>query len=85
MSGAISLQLTHVLFGQYMCHVNFRPVEDSRLVFSAPSTPEEFAVRSTFPDHVKPSDEHKAFLARLAADPTILHMIAKKLMQRCDP
>ena len=85
MSGAISLQLTHVLFGQYMCHVNFRPVEDSRLVFSAPSTPEEFAVRSTFPDHVKPSDEHKAFLARLAADPTIVNTMSKDVMDCLDP
>ena len=56
----------------YMCHINFRPVEGARLVYSAPSTPEHFAVRSTFPDHVKPSDEHKAFLARLAADPSIV-------------
>ena len=38
----------------YMAHVNFRPVDNGRLVYSAPCTPEHVRVRKSIPSHVKP-------------------------------
>ena len=63
----------------YMCHLNFKPVPGGRLCLSAPSTPDAFAVRSTFPDHVKPSQKHKDFLKALAADPTLLNHLTDEV------
>ncbi len=53
----------------YMAHVNFRPVDNGRLVYSAPCTPEHVRVRTQLPAHVKPSAEHLKFLKELQEHP----------------
>ncbi|CAN5735705.1 aldose 1-epimerase family protein [soil metagenome] len=53
----------------YMAHVNFRPVDNSRLVYSAPCTPEHARVRKSIPSHVRPTPEYLAFLQELQRNP----------------
>ena len=53
----------------YLAHVNFRPVDNGRLVYSAPCTPEHVRVRSSIPSHVKPLPGYAEFLDELAAAP----------------
>jgi hypothetical protein len=53
----------------YMAHVNFRPVDNGRLVFSAPCTRETARVRTVIPAHVNATPEYRAFLKELAENP----------------
>lgn len=53
----------------YMAHVNFRPVDNSRLVYSAPCTPEHARVRKSIPSHVQPTPAYLAFLQELQRNP----------------
>jgi hypothetical protein len=56
----------------YMTHVNFRPVDNGRIVYSAPCTPEHTRVSINVPKHIKsshPIEEFKAFLNALKDDP----------------
>jgi hypothetical protein len=52
----------------YMAHINFRPVDNGRLVYSAPSTPEHVRVRKPAP-HVKSKPGYVEFLEDLAKHP----------------
>jgi len=57
----------------YMAHANFRPIDNGRIVFSAPCTPENTRVSINVPAHIKsshPIEEFKAFLQALQDDPT---------------
>jgi hypothetical protein len=53
----------------YLAHVNFRPVNNSRLVYSAPCTPEHVRVRTSIPSHVHPGPEFVGFLNELSLNP----------------
>ena len=53
----------------YLAHVNFRPVDNGRLVYSAPCDPEHVRVRSSIPSHISPSEGYREFLAELEAQP----------------
>ena len=53
----------------YLAHVNFRPVDNGRLVYSAPCTPEHVRVRSSIPSHIRPPEGYRKFLAELEANP----------------
>lgn len=53
----------------YMAHVNFRPVDNSHLIYSAPSDAEHVRVRTAIPTHVKPTPEYLAFLDELQVNP----------------
>ena len=53
----------------YLAHVNFRPVDNGRLVYSAPCTPEHVRVRSSIPAHIHPPAGYREFLAELEANP----------------
>jgi hypothetical protein len=53
----------------YLAHVNFRPVDHGRLIYTAPCTRETVRVRTALPPHIKPPAGHREFLALLAADP----------------
>lgn len=56
----------------YMAHVNFRPVDNSRIVYSAPCTPESTRVSINVPTHIKsshPIEEFRAFLHSLEENP----------------
>ena len=53
----------------YLAHVNFRPVDNGKLVYSAPCTPEHVRVRSSIPSHIHPPAGYREFLAELEANP----------------
>jgi hypothetical protein len=53
----------------YLAHVNFRPVDNGRLVYSAPSTPEHIRVRTSIPSHVHPGPGYVEFIQELARQP----------------
>ena len=53
----------------YLAHVNFRPVNYSRLVYSAHCTPQHVRVRTSIPSHVHPGPEYIGFLDELKKTP----------------
>jgi hypothetical protein len=67
----------------YLAHVNFRPVDNGRLVYSAPCTPEYVRVRKSIPSHIAPPPGYVEFLEELARDPERHNLLAPDL--RFDP
>lgn len=59
----------------YLAHVNFRPVDHSRLVYSAPYDPQHVRVRASIPSHVHPLPGYREFLDELAQDPQMHHIL----------
>ncbi|MCS7060519.1 MAG: DUF4432 family protein [Anaerolineae bacterium] len=53
----------------YLAHINFRPVDNGRLVYSAPCTPERVRVRRSIPSHVRPKAGYREFIEELGAYP----------------
>jgi hypothetical protein len=58
----------------YLAHVNFRPIDHARLVYSAPA--ENVRVRASIPDHIKPGPGYAEFLQALSEDPAKHHVLA---------
>jgi hypothetical protein len=58
----------------YLAHVNFRPVDHGRLVYSAPYTPEHVRVRAGIPSHIQPGPGYQEFLDTLRARPDQHHV-----------
>lgn len=63
----------------YLAHVNFRPVDNGRLVYSAPCDSEHVRVRGSIPSHIKPAAGYAEFLAELEADPEKHNVLAPGL------
>ena len=63
----------------YLAHANFRPVDQGRLVYSAPCTPQHVRVRSSIPSHVRPAPGYREFLEELAAHPEKHNVLAPGL------
>lgn len=59
----------------YLGHANFRPVDHGRLVYAAPYTPVDVAVRRSIPPHVKAGPDYAGFLAQLSEDPARHHVM----------
>lgn len=53
----------------YLAHINFRPVDQGRLVYSAPCDPQHVRVRSSIPSHIHPAPGYREFLQELEAQP----------------
>ena len=53
----------------YLAHVNFRPVDNGRLVYSAHCDPQHVRVRRSIPSHIRPAADYVDFLDSLAAHP----------------
>jgi hypothetical protein len=53
----------------YLAHINFRPVDNGRLVYSAPCTPQHVHVRSSIPSHVRPRPGYVEFIEELRQRP----------------
>ena len=53
----------------YMAHINFRPVDNGRLVYSAPCTPETVGVRKNIPTHIKVPAGYREFVEEMARNP----------------
>ncbi len=63
----------------YMAHVNFRPVDNGRLVYSAPSTAQAVRVRRSIPSHIKPGPGYREFIEELAVQPDKHELLAPGL------
>ncbi|HVP19621.1 MAG TPA: DUF4432 family protein [Spirochaetia bacterium] len=63
----------------YLAHVNFRPLDNGRLVYTAPCTPQTVRVRTALPSHIKPPAGHREFLSQLAANPGLHNVLAPGL------
>jgi hypothetical protein len=64
----------------YLAHINFRPVDNGRLVYSAPCTPEHVRVRKSIPSHVRPGPGYAEFLQTLGEHPEKHHVLAPDLV-----
>ncbi len=63
----------------YLMHINFRPVDHGRIVYSAPSTPQAVRTRTEIPGHIRPIPGYREFLERLAKDPALHEVLAPEL------
>lgn len=63
----------------YLAHVNFRPVDHGRLVYSAPCNPAHVRVRSSIPSHIHPPVGYREFLRELEAQPEIHNVLTPGL------
>jgi hypothetical protein len=63
----------------YLAHVNFRPVDNGKLVYSAPCDPDHVRVRSSIPSHIRPPEGYREFLAELERNPTKHNLLAPDL------
>ena len=63
----------------YMAHVNFCPVDNGRLVYSAHCTPETVTVRKSIPSHVRPTPAYIAYLKELAQHPERHNLLVPEL------
>lgn len=82
-SADIALEVTNLkqtpMELMYLAHANFRPVDNSRLVYSAEATPEHVRVRRSIPSHVKPGPGYVEFLDALAQEPSKHHVLKPEL------
>lgn len=63
----------------YLAHVNFKPVDNGRLVYSALPTPEHVRVRTSIPSHIRPGPGYVEFLAELREEPARHHRLTPGL------
>ena len=63
----------------YLAHINFRPVDNARLVYSAPYDAAHVRPRTSIPSHVHPLPGYKEFLGELAIHPEKHHLLAPGL------
>ena len=54
----------------YLAHVNFRPVDGGRLLYSAPCDPQAVRVRTSVPSSLHPPFGYVEFLNELSRDPS---------------
>jgi hypothetical protein len=64
----------------YLAHVNFRPVDGGRLVYSALCTPEHVRVRRSIPSHIRPLPGYVEFIEELARHPEKHNLLAPDLL-----
>jgi hypothetical protein len=60
----------------YLTHVNFKPVDNGRLAYSAKPTPEHVRVRSSIPSHITPGPGYVEFIEELGEHPEVHHVLA---------
>ena len=63
----------------YLMHINFRPINHSRLVYSAQYTSEHVRVRMGIPAHIKPPPGYSDFLDALKSQPERHHRLEPEL------
>ncbi len=80
----VSMTITNLKHSEmelmYMTHVNFRPVDNGRLVYSAPCTPEHVRVRTSIPSHVRPGPGYVEFIEELQRSPEKHNLLAPGLV-----
>jgi len=60
----------------YLAHVNFRPVDNGRLIYSAIPTAEHVRVRASIPSHITPGPGYVEFIGELGRHPEVHHVLA---------
>ncbi len=75
---ATNLKVTPMEY-MYMAHVNWRPIDNGRLVYSAPATREHVRLRESIPPHVKPTPEYLAFMETLKEHPEQHNVLSPEL------
>jgi hypothetical protein len=77
---SVSLDITNLKNSpmelMYLAHVNFKPVDQSRLVYSAFCTPEHVRVRISIPSHVHPGPDYVKFLQVLQSNPQVHNILS---------
>jgi hypothetical protein len=63
----------------YLGHINFRPVDNGKLVYSAPCDPDHVRVRSSIPSHISPPAGYREFLRELETNPEKHNLLAPDL------
>lgn len=63
----------------YLAHINFRPADHARLIYSAPCTPEHVRVRTSIPSHIHPAPGYTEFLYELQHHPERHHLLVPGL------
>jgi hypothetical protein len=70
----VSLQVTNLkntpMEMMYGAHINFRPVDHGRIVYSAIRTPEHVRLRAGIPSHITPTPDFAALMEELEQDLT---------------
>lgn len=69
LSISIKNRMTADMEVMYLAHLNFRPVDNGRLVSSAPCDPKHFRVRDSLPPQLVPPEGYREFLNELKSDP----------------
>ena len=64
----------------YLAHINFRPVDNGRLVYSAPADPEHVRVRRSIPSHVTQREGYGEWLEHLSKHPEAHHVLKSGLL-----
>jgi hypothetical protein len=64
----------------YLAHINFRPVDDGRLVYSAPCDPEHIHVRSSLPGFIQPRAGYLEFIEELKHHPEKHNVLRAELI-----
>mgnify|MGYP000513038758 CR=1 FL=1 len=64
----------------YLAHINFRPVPNGELVYSAICNPQNVRVRKSIPSHVKPKPGYAEFLQELEKHPEKHHKLSPDLV-----
>ncbi len=63
----------------YLAHINFRPVDNGRLVYSASYDSQHVRVRASIPSHVHPLPGYREFLEELSQHPEKHHTLVPGL------
>ncbi len=83
----ISMKITNLshkpMEMMYLCHINFSPVENSTIKYSAKLTPENVKIRASIPSHLKPDPAYVRLIEDLKSKPELHHNITKDL--KADP
>jgi len=75
----LSLTMTNLkktpLEYMYLAHLNFKPMDGGRLVYTAPCSAEDVEVYRELAEPFVPTPEYSAFLERVAQNPAIMNRI----------
>ncbi|HBP38103.1 MAG TPA: DUF4432 domain-containing protein [Clostridiales bacterium] len=77
----ISLKITNLrtqpMEFMYLCHINFRPVDEARLIYSAHADPEHVKIHADVPLNLplEAQARLRAYMAALAENPEIHHRV----------
>jgi hypothetical protein len=63
----------------YLAHINFKPADYGRLVYTARCTPQSVRVRSQIPAHIQPGPGYAEFLQELSLNPEKHHILTPGL------